>query len=99
MLAWFMFKSFLKVACLCCRWISNTTHSIRLKIENLPGGQWLKSIETKAKEEYASSQFQDAEALVAEAILWMNNTADVARLEADGTQSQSVDADSDGAEK
>ena len=53
----------------------------------------------KAKEEYASSQFQDAEVLAAEAILWMNKAADVARLEADGTQSQSVDADSDGAEK
>ena len=35
----------------------------------------------KAKEEYASSQFQDAEALAAEAILWMNK-ADVARMEA-----------------
>ena len=53
----------------------------------------------KAKEEYASSQFQDAEALAAEAVLWMNKAVDVARLEADGTQSQSTDADSDGAEQ
>ena len=35
----------------------------------------------KAKEEYASSQFQDAETLAAEAVLWMNKAAEVALAE------------------
>ena len=30
----------------------------------------------KAKEEYASSQFQDAEALAAEAVVWMNKAVE-----------------------
>ena len=37
----------------------------------------------KAKEEYASSQFQDAEMLAAEAVLWMNKAAEVALSEDD----------------
>lgn len=32
----------------------------------------------KAKEEYASSQFQDAEALAAEAVVWMNKAVEAA---------------------
>ena len=41
----------------------------------------------KAKEEYASSQFQDAEMLAAEAVLWMNKAAEVALSEDDDAPS------------
>lgn len=51
----------------------------------------------KAKEEYASSQFQDAEILAAEAVMWMNKAAEVSELEAD--DSSNVDFNSDGADK
>ena len=33
----------------------------------------------KAKEEYASSQFQDAETLAAEAVVWMNKAVEAAQ--------------------
>lgn len=45
----------------------------------------------KAKEEYASSQFQDAEALAAEAIVWMNKAVESA--------SQTDTSNSDGVEQ
>ncbi len=51
----------------------------------------------KAKEEYASSQFQDAEILAAEAVMWMNKAAEVSELETD--DSSNVDFNSDGADK
>ena len=51
----------------------------------------------KAKEEYASSQFQDAEILAAEAVMWMNKAEEVSELEAG--ESSSVDFNSDGADK
>ena len=51
----------------------------------------------KAKEEYASSQFQDAEILAAEAVMWMNKAAEVSELEAG--ESSNVDFNSDGAEQ
>ena len=51
----------------------------------------------KAKEEYASSQFQDAEILAAEAVMWMNKAEEVSELEAG--ESSSVDFSSDGADK
>ena len=35
----------------------------------------------KAKEEYASSQFQDAETLAAEAVVWMNKAVEAAQTE------------------
>ena len=51
----------------------------------------------KAKEEYASSQFQDAEILAAEAVMWMNKAAEVSELEAG--ESSNVDLNSDGADQ
>ena len=51
----------------------------------------------KAKEEYASSQFQDAEILAAEAVMWMNKAAEASELE-EGEYSN-VDFNSDGADK
>ena len=51
----------------------------------------------KAKEEYASSQFQDAEILAAEAVMWMNKAAEVSELEVD--EYSNVDLNSDGAEQ
>ena len=51
----------------------------------------------KAKEEYASSQFQDAEILAAEAVMWMNTAAEVSESEAG--ESSNVDLNSDGADQ
>ena len=51
----------------------------------------------KAKEEYASSQFQDAETLASEAIVWMNK-AEEAALSRDG-EATSIDGNTDGAEQ
>ena len=38
----------------------------------------------KAKEEYSTSQFQDAELLAKEAIVWMNKAKDVAQTTEEG---------------
>ena len=50
----------------------------------------------KAKEEYASSQFQDAETLAAEAVLWMNKAVEVASSEDD--EAPNIDSDPTGEE-
>ena len=51
----------------------------------------------KAKEEYASSQFQDAETLATEAVLWMNKAAEVALSE--DSDAPNIESDSTGEEQ
>ena len=53
----------------------------------------------KAKEEYASSQFQDAETLAEEAVAWMNKAAETASSQSGDSTEIDTDPNVDGAEQ
>ena len=80
MLAWFMLGCSLKSG------VSMLQMDEQYDVLNTPQNreaqfEWAMAEEyrNKAKEEYASSQFQDAETLAAEAVVWMNKAVEAAK--------------------